>query len=198
MTNYGKMLPWTSFYINKVMSSRLKETLGDGDYTWTTIALQLASEVPMHKDSHNEKDSRSYVMEVKCHDHAGLWVQDEGDERGVVGGAQPVDHQWCSEDGVIHEGCLVNIKNAPAHFNPRLPHAYLKDHGEKWFISAYTLHGFHRLSEADKSNLESCGYPLPELPPPFVGEMPETSPALKTCLFPQECESLDGVRPWRC
>eukprot|EP00439_Symbiodinium_sp_Y106_P067020 s115_g11.t1 len=194
MTNYGKMLPWTSFYINKALSTKLKETLGDGVYTWSTIALQLASEVPMHKDSHNEKDSRNYVMEVKCHDHAGLWVQDDGDECGVVGGEQRVDHQWCSEDGVIREGCLVNIKNVPAHFNPRLSHAYLKDQGEKWFISAYTPHGFHRLSEADKSNLESCGFPIPELPPPFVGEGPGTRPALKACLFPQVCEGLDGVR----
>ena len=80
-------------YLNKFLLMKLKETLGEGDYTWSTIALQHASEVPLHKDNHNQRDSRNYVMEIKCDAHAGLWVEDDGDERSVKGGERPADHQ---------------------------------------------------------------------------------------------------------
>ena len=96
VTSYGKLLPWTAMYLNKFLLMKLKETLGEGDYTWSTIALQHASEVPLHKDNHNQRDSRNYVMEIKCDAHAGLWVEDDGDERSVQGGERPADHQWCT------------------------------------------------------------------------------------------------------
>ena len=150
VTSYGKLLPWTAMYLNKFLLMKLKETLGEGDYTWSTIALQHASEVPLHKDNHNQRDSRNYVMEIKCDAHAGLWVEDDGEERSVKGGERPADHQWCTAEGQVKEGCLVDIKNVPAAFNPRSAHAYIKDDGERWFLSAYTPHGTHRLSEADK------------------------------------------------
>ncbi|CAE7314603.1 unnamed protein product [Symbiodinium sp. CCMP2456] len=194
VTNYGKELRWTALYFNKFLRKRLKETQGEGDYTWTTLALQHAAEVPLHRDVHNQKGSRNYVMEIKCEEYSGLWVQDDEHERGVQGGERPADHQWMSDDGVIHEGCLVDIRRSPASFNPRLRHAYLKDSGEKWFLSAYTPHGVHRLSEADKAYLESSGFPLPDPPDPIDDGALETRPMLKATFFPQDWDELDGVR----
>ncbi|CAE7730560.1 GIP [Symbiodinium sp. CCMP2456] len=196
VTSLGKELKWTTMYFNKFLTKKLKQTFraqDGGEFTWATLALQYASEVPMHRDVHNQRGSKNYVIEIKCDEYAGLWVQDDHDDRGVQGGTHAVDHQWQAEDGTIHNGCLVDIKKNPAIFSPRLTHGYIKDTGAKWFLSAYTPHGVHRLSEADKTHLESCGFPLPE--PQVRGEeaVLETTPALKATSFPQE-HQLDGVR----
>ena len=197
VTSLGKELKWTTYYLNKFLARRLRETMANSDneanFTWTTIALQHASEVPLHRDVHNQRDSRNFVMEIKCDDHAGLWVQDDQDECGVQGGVQAVDHQWQAEDGTVYEGCLVNIKNNPAAFNPRLRHGYLRDSGARWFLSAYTPHGVHRLSEADKMYLESCGFPFPPPREAACSTVLETRPMLKATFFPQSINELDGV-----
>ncbi|CAE7214357.1 GIP, partial [Symbiodinium sp. KB8] len=194
VTNYGKDLKWTAMYLNKYLLIRLKETLGDGDYAWTTLALQHAAEVPQHRDVHNQLGSRNYVIELKTDKHAGLWVEDGQDQREVLGGEHPTDFQWCTEDGEVRDGCLVDIKNVPASFNPRRSHGYIRDAGQRWFLSAYTPHGAFRLSEADKRYLESCGFPLPDPLPPTDNEVLETRPMLKATFFPRPWEELDGVR----
>ncbi|CAE7696974.1 GIP [Symbiodinium sp. CCMP2456] len=196
VTSLGKELKWTTMYFNKFLSKKLKQTFraqDGGEFTWATLALQHASEVPMHRDVHNQRGSKNYVIEIKCDEYAGLWVQDDHDDRGVQGGTQAVDHQWQAEDGTIHNGCLVDIKKKPAAFSPRLTHGYIKDTGARWFLSAYTPHGVHRLSEADKTYLEGCGFPLPEPQVRAEEAVLETIPALKATSFPQDYK-LDGVR----
>ncbi|OLP85186.1 Copia protein [Symbiodinium microadriaticum] len=198
VTSLGKELRWTTLYLNKFLKERLKETtfeVGDqAEFTWASIALQHASEVPLHKDVHNQKGSRNFVIEIKRDPHAGLWVQDDQDGCAVQGGGQAEDFQWSTEKVEVHDGCLFNIEDNPAIFAPTQRHGYIKDNGARWFLSAYTPHGVHRLSEADKIYLESCGFPLPPPPAPVSDEVLETRPMLRATFFPQNVEELCGAR----
>ena len=86
---------------------------------WTAIFFNAAPVTP-----------NGYVMERKCNNHAGLWVQDEGDDRGVAGEERPADHQRCSDDGVIHDGCLVDIKDCPRPLQSSSASRLLEGQGE--------------------------------------------------------------------
>ena len=132
-------------------------------------------------------------MKIKRDPHAGLWVQDDQDGCAMQGGGQAEDYQWSTEKGEVYDGCLVNIEDHPATFAPTQRHGYLKDNGARWFLSAYTPHGVHRLSEADKIYLESCGFPLPPPPAPVSDEVLETRPMLRATFFPQCVDELCGA-----
>ena len=103
------------------------------NYSWTTVALQAATEIPRHKDSHNERGTSNYVMELNTDSVEGLWVQDCGHERMVVGG-DARDHQYESQDGQLHDGCLVKVRHRPAVFDPLVHHAFVNEGGLKWFF----------------------------------------------------------------
>ena len=92
VTRYGRDLPWVATYFNNYLLRKLRKIWPDISCSWTTLAIQSAESVPRHKDSHNERGTLNYVMELKTETLDGLWVENRGDERCVVGGVRPRDH----------------------------------------------------------------------------------------------------------
>ncbi|OLP93881.1 Copia protein [Symbiodinium microadriaticum] len=182
LTRYGRDLPWVARYFNSYLSQKICDRWPSMKCSWTTLAIQAASEVPKHRDNHNERGTYNYVVELKTNSLEGLWVQNRDDERQVVGGSGAQNYQYEEQDGKTYEGCLLNVKNDPAVFDPLIPHAYVKGDGEKWFLSAYTPQGAYKLSVHDLTYLEDVGFPL--RPPGEEQAIPdgalETTPVLKT------------------
>ncbi|CAE7345741.1 unnamed protein product, partial [Symbiodinium sp. CCMP2456] len=126
VTRYGRDLPWVASYFNYYLRRRLEQSWPSMDYSWTTLALQAAEEVPKHKDSHNQRGTYNYVSEIRTESTEGLWVQDRGHEHQVVGGTSPEDFQYEGTDGKTYDGCLVDVTSQPAVFDPLVPHAYVR------------------------------------------------------------------------
>ncbi|CAE7197715.1 GIP [Symbiodinium sp. CCMP2592] len=162
VTRYGRDLPWVTKYLNHYVRQKIEKAQVSYHPTWTTIAVQCADQIPRHRDVHNERGTYNYVCEIKRPPSAGLWVEDKGGERRVVGGSDPRDHQIEGHDGVMYDGCLLEITEKPAVFDPLVPHAYVKDDNKRWFISAYTPQGAPKLKASDKEYLERVGFPLSE------------------------------------
>ena len=160
ITRYGRDLPWVATYFNEYMARKLRRCWPEMEYQWTTLAIQSAEDIPRHKDSHNERNSLNYVMELKTKSLDGLWVENQGDERRVLGGSHPQDHQHQCADGRVYDGCLVDIAKRPAVFDPLVPHAYVKENKAKWFLSAYTPQGASKLSAMDVQYLRSLQFPV--------------------------------------
>ncbi|CAE7596997.1 unnamed protein product [Symbiodinium sp. CCMP2592] len=151
ITRYGRDLPWTARYFNNYLMKKIKKNWPDMEFSWTTLVVQSAQEVPKHKDSHNEKGTYNYVIELKTETAEGLWVQNCGYERQVVGGSEAKDYDFEELDGELVEGCLVNVKKKPAVFDPRVPHAYVNEPRPKWFLTAYTPQGAYKLNMVDQT-----------------------------------------------
>ncbi|CAE7467924.1 unnamed protein product [Symbiodinium sp. CCMP2456] len=126
VTRYGRDLPWVARYFNHFLRGKLHSLWPSMKCSWTTIALQAAEEIPKHKDGHNQRGTYNYVIELKTESAEGLWVQNKGYERQVVGGTNTEDYQYEGIDGKTYEGCLVDVTSQPAVFDPLVPHAYVK------------------------------------------------------------------------
>ncbi|CAE7455790.1 GIP [Symbiodinium sp. CCMP2592] len=183
VTRYGRDLPWVMKYFNMFLYERIKARWPHVRPTWTTLALQCAETVPRHRDVHNERATFNYVVELKSEDEGGLWVEDKGLERGVVGGERPEDFQYQAEDGAVYDGCVVDISEQPAAFNPMTPHAYVMIDHRRWFLSAYTPQWFSRLSLGDQQYLQQAGFPLCQKDEDCHGEQ-EKGPALRAADLP--------------
>ena len=184
ITRYGRDLPWVQRYFNYYLAAKIKKNWPDQEFSWTTLAIQSAEEIPKHKDSHNERGTCNYVMELKTEPLEGLWVQDGDGERKVVGGDNPADFQYEDMDGRTYDGCLLDVTSTPAMFDPLVPHAYVRGGGTKWFLSGYTPQGAYKLCTTDKKYLVHLGFPLARPCEDDCGEALETTPALKAVPFP--------------
>ncbi|CAE7178911.1 unnamed protein product, partial [Symbiodinium necroappetens] len=160
LTRYGRDLPWVARYFNDYLTRKIQGKWPTLKPSWTTLAIQAASEVPKHRDSRNERGTYNYVMELKTNSLEGLWVEDRDDRRQVIGGSGAQDYQYEGQDGKVYDGCLLDVKQEPAVFDPLIPHAYVKGENEKWFLSAYTPQGAYKLSGHDLKYLEDVGFPL--------------------------------------
>ncbi|CAE7538500.1 GIP [Symbiodinium sp. CCMP2592] len=183
VTRYGRDLPWVMKYFNMYLYERIKARWPHVRPTWTTLALQCAETIPRHRDVHNERATFNYVVELKSEDEGGLWVEDKGLERGVVGGERLEDFQYETEDGAVFDGCVVDVSEQPAAFNPMTPHAYVMIDHRRWFLSAYTPQGFSRLSRGDQQYLQQAGFPLCQEDEDYHGEQ-EKGPALRAADLP--------------
>ncbi|CAE7671934.1 TY4B-J [Symbiodinium sp. CCMP2592] len=98
------------------------------------------------------------------------------------------DYQYQTADDEVHDGCLVNVQEIPAVFDPLVPHAYVPEDGVKWFLSAYTPQGSSKLSMKDKEYLKSVGFPMDgsESHGGDPNGVLETRPALNAVSFPCE------------
>ncbi|CAE7342763.1 TY4B-J [Symbiodinium sp. KB8] len=172
VTRYGRDLPWVATYFNNYLLRKLRKIWPDISCSWTTLAIQSAESVPRHKDSHNERGTLNYVMELKTETLDGLWVENRGG---------------------VHDGCLINVEEKPAVFDPLIPHAYVKDNKMKWFLSAYTPQGAYKMNAEDVKYLDSLGFPLDVEGNQNSGGALETRPVLKTASLPSEI-SLSGTR----
>ena len=188
ITRYGRDLPWVASYFNGYLARKLRRSWPDMKYSWTTLAIQAAEDIPRHKDSHNERNSRNYVIELKTKSLDGLWVENQGGERGVVGGSHLQEYQHQDVDGCVYDGCLLDIAKKPAVFDPLVPHAYVKENKAKWFLSAYTPQGASKLSAVDLQYLQSLQFPVgrEEGDAREQAGTLETRPMLKTASLPSE------------
>ncbi|CAE7633410.1 RE1 [Symbiodinium sp. CCMP2592] len=183
VTRYGRDLPWVMKYFNTYLYERMKARWPHVRPTWTTLALQCAETIPRHRDVHNERATFNYVVELKAEDKGGLWVEDKGLERGVVGGERLEDFQYEAQDGAVYDGFVVDITEQPAAFSPMTPHAYVTNGHRRWFLSAYTPQGFSRLSLGDQQYLQRAGFPLCQEDEDNHG-VREEAPALKAADLP--------------
>ncbi|CAE7852855.1 unnamed protein product [Symbiodinium microadriaticum] len=184
ITRYGRDLPWVQRYFNYYLATKIEKNWPDQEFSWTTLAIQSAEEIPKHKDSHNERGTCNYVMELKTEPLEGLWVQDGDGERKVVGGDNPADFQYEDMDGRTYDGCLLDVTSTPAMFDPLVPHAYVRGGGTKWFLSGYTPQGAYKLCTNDKKYLVHLGFPLARPCEDDRGGALETTPVLKAVPFP--------------
>ncbi|CAE7777053.1 GIP [Symbiodinium sp. CCMP2592] len=188
ITRYGRDLPWMARYFNTYLKVKIQNYWPGMQFSWTTFALQAAKEIPRHKDSHNEKGIYNYVMELNTDSLEGLWVQDQGDERMVVGGENAKDHQCEGRDGQLYDGCLVSVKQKPAVFDPMVHHGYINEGGVKWFLSAYTPQGACKLQKQDQEYLKGLNFPVcdPEDVVQSADGAWETRPKLRATSLPSE------------
>ncbi|CAE7360569.1 GIP [Symbiodinium sp. CCMP2592] len=186
VTRYGRDLPWVTQFFNAFMMKKIRKNWPTLACSWTTLAIQAATEIPRHRDLHNERGSYNYALELKTESVEGLWVQDHGMERPVVGGTHAQDYQYKDADGRVHEGCVVKIDEKPAVFDPLVHHAFVDEGGMRWFLSAYTPQGAYKLGEKDQQYLSSLKFPLANEGRDDVGSdgALETRPALKAVTFP--------------
>ena len=194
LTRYGRDLPWVARYFNDYLVQKDSRQVALYEALVDTLAIQAASEIPKHRDSHNERGTYNYAMELKTNSLEGLWVQDRDDRRQVFGGSGAQDYLYEGQDGKMYEGCLLDVKQDPAVFDPLTPHAYVKGDSEKWFLSAYTPQGAYKLSGRDLKYLENVGFPLqpPREDPVHTGGALETTPVLKAASSSSEV-SLSGA-----
>ncbi|CAE7496106.1 unnamed protein product [Symbiodinium sp. CCMP2592] len=183
VTRYGRDLPWVTKYFNTYLYEKIRAQWPHARPTWTTLAVQCAENVPRHRDVHNERATFNYVIELKAEDVGGLWVEDKGFERCVVGGERPQDFQYEAESGVVYDGCMVDISERPAAFSPTTPHAYVTADHRRWFLSAYTPQGFSRLSLGDQRYLRGLAFPLCQEDEDYHGTL-ENAPALRAADLP--------------
>ncbi|CAE7938651.1 unnamed protein product, partial [Symbiodinium sp. KB8] len=160
VTNHGRSLPFTMRFLNKFMLIRLQYTMPGSTSTWTTLALQRASEIPAHRDVHNQRGTRNYVMEIADESLEGLWIEGDEESHPVEGGdGVCCAHEYQTEDGQVLQG-RVHSLDEPVAFDPRSRHAMVNAHGMKWVLSAYTPSGVQALLQADVDYLFSHGFPV--------------------------------------
>ncbi|CAE7649513.1 unnamed protein product, partial [Symbiodinium necroappetens] len=160
VTNHGRSLPFTMRFLNKFMLIRLQYTMPGSTSTWTTLALQRASEIPAHRDVHNQRGTRNYVMEIADESLEGLWIEGDEESHPVEGGdGVCCAHEYQTEDGQVLQG-RVHSLDEPVACDPRSRHAMVNAPGMKWVLSAYTPSGVQALLQADVDYLFSHGFPV--------------------------------------
>ena len=160
ITMNGRCLPYTTYFLNHYMKKRIVETMPGTDPTWAALALHRLNEAPVHKDKHNQKGSMNYVMELDETPSAGLWVEGDVESHPHRGGGEVIPHLHERPDGGTELERIVDIKNRPVEFSPRSKHAYVRDEGPRWVLSAYTPAGISRLARPDVAYLKHCGFPV--------------------------------------
>ncbi|CAE7745152.1 unnamed protein product [Symbiodinium sp. CCMP2592] len=160
VTNHCRGMANTTKFLNKFLMIRLGNTMPGSTCTWTTLALQKANDIPAHRDVHNQRGTRNYVMEIADESLSGLWIEGDEDQHPAEGGdGTYIDHEYQAEDGSVHDGRLRSIEN-PVAFDPRSRHALVNEPGMKWVLSAYTPSGVQRLLQADVDFLFQQGFPV--------------------------------------
>ena len=160
ITKHGREMPYTMRFLNKFLLIRLQYTMPGSTSTWTTLAMQRANEIPAHRDVHNQRGTRNYVMEIADESLEGLWVEGtEGAPQVEGGDGQSYPHEYQTPDGHVHQGRVHSI-DEPVAFDPRARHAMVHEPGMKWVLSAYTPSGVQSLLQADVDYLFVNGFPV--------------------------------------
>ncbi|CAE7659172.1 unnamed protein product [Symbiodinium necroappetens] len=162
VTTHGREMPYTMRFLNKFLLVRLQYTMPGSTSNWTTLAVQRANEIPAHRDVHNQKGTRNYVMEIADESLEGLWVEGTEESHQVQGGdGLSYPHEYQTPDGQVHYGRVHSI-DEPVAFDPRSRHAMVNEPGMKWVLSAYTPSGVQRLLQADVELFvfSSQGFPV--------------------------------------
>ncbi|CAE7573534.1 unnamed protein product [Symbiodinium sp. KB8] len=160
ITTHGRELPCTMRFLNKFLMIRLQGVMPGSTCTWTTLALQKANSIPAHRDVHNQRGTRNYVMEIADESLEGLWVEGNEDTHPIEGGDGYVQtHEVQLDDGRVIQGRVHSI-DEPVAFDPRTKHALVNELGMKWVLSAYTPSGVPQLLQADVDYLFQQGFPV--------------------------------------
>ena len=205
ITSNAKALPWTTRYLNAYLLQQLKRSYPDRQPTWSTLVLHHIAEAKMHKDIHNEKGTTNYIMELPMEVKSGLWLEHGGDLGSTLARGERRLHEHGEDPQALVEGKLVDVSKHPAGFDPKRRHAWVKDDGRKWILSAYTPAGLHRLGRGDLAFLRDHGFPHEGPQEPecsggntmkalSVSETLETTPLPEVFSSGPECTAQGGAR----
>ena len=205
ITSNAKALPWTTRYLNAYLLQQLKRSYPDRQPTWSTLVLHHIAEAKMHKDIHNEKGTTNYIMELPMEVKSGLWLEHGGDLGSTLARGERCLHEHGEDPQALVEGKLVDVSKHPAGFDPKRRHAWVKDDGRKWILSAYTPAGLHRLGRGDLAFPRDHGFPHEDPQEPecsggntmkalSVSETLETTPLSEVFSSGPECTAQGGAR----
>ena len=123
-------------YVNKFL-----RTYAPAKSTWTSFVISYNNKVPWHRDNHNLKGSLNYTCSMGK----------------FTGGAL----QFWKGPGE-GETEQVNTSHRVVSFSPDAWHATCPWTGERVSISAYTVRSVFDLSDEQRKQLHTCGFPLPK------------------------------------
>ncbi|CAE7382697.1 GIP [Symbiodinium sp. CCMP2592] len=149
--------PWLTKYLNMVMRQKAAEDLGD-QWSWTSIGIFKAKDVPPHRDMRNRPQSKNYVMEVRGKGRAGLWMEQDPKDGDLEEDVHLVEQQL--PDGQVKKGKVVCVQGRLVEFDPRRRHAYVAEGEDQWLLAAFTPLGVDKLPVDSKAYLAQCGFPL--------------------------------------
>ena len=205
ITMNAKALPWTTRYLNAYLLQQLEKSYPGRRPTWSTIVLHHVNEAKVHKDVHNEKGTTNYIMELPMEMKSGLWLEEGKECASTLARGEQQLYELRDGSQTSAEGRLVDVSRHPAGFDPKRRHAWVKDDGRKWILSAYTPSGLHRLARGDLGFLRDHGFPLkdPQASESFgcstmktlsVSETLETTPLSEASSSGPECMAQSGAR----
>eukprot|EP00439_Symbiodinium_sp_Y106_P014295 s7848_g2.t1 len=149
VTTLAKKYPSMVRFFKKFLISRVTRSDMKEEFTWGTILLSQASDVPSHRDYRNEWGSKNFLVRVPG--NMELWTYPYECQKGVAKNSQP---DWTSESvRVLSEEVEI--------FDARDYHAVRKR--PDWFLVGYTPLGIHKLEDVDKELLRNFRFRLPTL-----------------------------------
>ncbi|CAE7230836.1 RE1 [Symbiodinium sp. CCMP2592] len=187
--NNLKEFPYTTKYLVGVAKKCC------GDVKFSAIGLAKNAQLGLHRDSHNYKHSKNYVIPLQAFEKGSLWVQNENDED------REGEERTLSNGKVVYGKLHEMHKGIPVCFSPRLWHEVQPWEGERMVLLLYTPRAT-RLPSENVESLEEAGFPVDRdslLPDgeeegdeEKIAEFPIPLPAAKVKMMKAE-ENVDGA-----
>eukprot|EP00439_Symbiodinium_sp_Y106_P006524 s4409_g1.t1 len=143
--NNLKEFPQTTKYLTNVAKKYC------GDVKFSAVALAKNAQLGLHRDSHNYKLSKNYVIPLQSFEGGALWVQNmdyedlEGEEKTLP-------------NGKVAYGKIYDMKKGePVIFPPRVWHEVQPWQGERLVMLLYTP-STTKLSAEGVEHLEEAGF----------------------------------------
>ena len=143
--NNLKEFPQTTKYLTNVAKKYC------GDVKFSAVALAKNAQLGLHRDSHNYKLSKNYVIPLQSFEGGALWVQNmdyedlEGEEKTLP-------------NGKVAYGKIYDMKKGePVVFPPRVWHEVQPWQGERLVMLLYTP-STTKLSAEGVEHLEEAGF----------------------------------------
>ena len=121
--------------------------------TWTTIAIHLDYDSPVHLDVANGPEPNLVVL-LSTTEQGGLWIQDEGGSH------------YMEDSDKILRGRIYSLQDQylvfPAHQRRHATQAW--GHYNRFTLVAYTVRNWRQLAEPMQRTLHNLGFMLPARP----------------------------------
>ena len=121
-----KEFPYTTTYFTEFAKYHC------GEVKFSALGLAKNAQLGLHRDSHNYKFSKNYVLPLQQFDQGSLWVQEEG-----VGEKECVTKEL-PNGKVIRGRCWEMQRGKVVSFSPRLWHEVQPWKGERLMLLLYT------------------------------------------------------------
>ena len=130
------------------------------DECFTSATLVKNAYMPTHKDVFNDKDSRNLVSPLKVTERAGVWEElKPGDT--FTGRYKEMDVKGVATPGQIHS------LRAPVTVSPKRWHCAVQgSEGPRLLLAGHTIGSWRKLKPHMVSQLEECGFALPDAEDP--------------------------------